>query len=255
MIIIFYFFQFETSISAPGHYVVRLEAWNDLTPPISVELPIIVEHSITDAQLQITGGLVGHKSLIQVAIFGYLPFCTVVDFGDGTEKEICNQNSFANITSLEKSLHLVSITHIYSEYGEFLVRGIISNTVSNVTCSEVFVPIVSISLLTRSPWVMKTPGHVVVTAVVEGGRDLQFIWDFSDNYEETLVKRYHKIPKYRDTLCTYPTCPKIWNSLFYYLLTCLKYTAICMANSVDPDHSAASDLCLHCLQRPIPINT
>ena len=30
------------------------------------------------------------------------------------------------------------------------------------------------------------------------------------------------------------TCPKIWNSPFYYLLMCLNI-AVCMANSLDPD--------------------
>ena len=35
--------------------------------------------------------------------------------------------------------------------------------------------------------------------------------------------KYHIYPKYRDTLSTYHTCPKIWNSSFYYLLMCLKY--------------------------------
>ena len=36
---------------------------------------------------------------------------------------------------------------------------------------------------------IKTPGHVVVRGVVEGGRNLQFTWDFSDDYKETIVKR------------------------------------------------------------------
>ena len=55
----------------------------------------------------------------------------------------------------------------------------------------------------------------------------------------------------------YHTCPKIWNSPFFYLLMCLKYCC-CMANSVDLDqmpHSAVSDLGLYCLQRSICPNT
>ena len=49
-------------------------------------------------------------------------------------------------------------------------------------------------------------------------------------------------PKYWDTLSIYHICPKNWNS----------------ANSVDPDQMSlyvASDLGLHCLQRPICTNT
>ena len=34
---------------------------------------------------------------------------------------------------------------------------------------------------------------------------------------------YRIYPKYCDTLSTYHTCPKSWNSPFYYLLMCLKY--------------------------------
>ena len=63
-------------------------------------------------------------------------------------------------------------------------------------------------------------------------------------------------PKYWDTVSTYHTCSKFRNCPFYYLIMYLKYC--CMANSVDPDltpHSAASDLGLHCLQRPICPNT
>ena len=43
---------------------------------------------------------------------------------------------------------------------------------------------------------------------------------------------------------------------FYYLLK--PKNCECVANSVDPDqmlHSAASDLGLHCLQRPVRLNT
>ena len=187
-----FIFQFETSVSAPGEYKVQLEAWNDLTPPTSVEYPIIVEYPIRAAQLQITGGLVGHQTLIQVAVYGYLPFSMVVKFGDSSQIKINSHDSSANITSLEKDLHLVSMTHIFKELGEFQIVGNTSNNVSSVTCSEVFVPIATVSLTTSSPWVIRTPGHVVVTGVVEGGRDLQFTWDFADNFEETLVKRLVK---------------------------------------------------------------
>ena len=68
-------------------------------------------------------------------------------------------------------------------------------------------------------------------------------------FSKRRVKSYHVCPKYWDTISTYFTSPKTWNSPFYYL-----FIAVCMANSVDPDqtqHSALSDLGLHCLQRPI----
>ena len=44
-----------------------------------------------------------------------------------------------------------------------------------------------------------------------------------------LVKtriNYCIYPKYWDILPTYHTCLKIWNSLFYYLLMCLKHTCL-----------------------------
>ena len=67
---------------------------------------------------------------------------------------------------------------------------------------------------------------------------------------------YHIYLKYLDTLSTYHTSPKIWNSSFYeyYLLMCLKYCCIygkqCRPSS-EISHSMASDLGLHCLQRPV----
>ena len=42
-----------------------------------------------------------------------------------------------------------------------------------------------------------------------------------------------------------------------FLQYCCMYIAVCMANSIDPDQLLhfASDLGLHCLQRPICLNT
>ena len=82
---------------------------------------------------------------------------------------------------------------------------------------------------------------------------------------------YPIYPKYWDTLSTYHTFLKfeivhstiialfaIHTAIFRhinrcYLLMCLNI-AVCMANSVDPDqmpYSTATNLILHCLQRPI----
>ena len=41
----------------------------------------------------------------------------------------------------------------------------------------------------------------------------------------TPISMHHIYPKYWDTLSTYHTCPKIWNSPFYYLLY-LKYSGM-----------------------------
>ena len=168
--------------------MLQLETWNDITPPTKVSMPITVENPIKAAQLQITGGLVGHKTLIQVFMYGFLPFTARVNFGDATEAEIHSSDLLANITSIHDNLHVLSLTHTYREAGEFPITANIFNNVSNVTCSEEFVPIETVTLTTRSPWVIRAPGHVVVTGAVQGGRNLQFLWDFADNYE-TLVKR------------------------------------------------------------------
>ena len=160
-------------------------------------MPIMVEHPIKAARLKITGGLVGKKSLIQVFLYGYLPFSAKVNFGDDTEMEIHSNSNSANITSSDKNIHILSLIHTYTDSGEYIITANIFNNVSNVTCSEEFVPIETVTMTTRSPWVIKTPGHVVVTGVVQGGRNLQFLWDFSDNYEETLVKRYLKVLLWR----------------------------------------------------------
>ena len=46
-----------------------------------------------------------------------------------------------------------------------------------------------------------------------------------NEFSEILYLIYHK---YWDNLSTYHTCPKIWNSPFYYLLMCLKWCVCCM---------------------------
>ena len=43
---------------------------------------------------------------------------------------------------------------------------------------------------------------------------------------KSTLADYHIWPKYWDTLSTYCTCPKIWNSQIYHLLMCLKYYCI-----------------------------
>ena len=64
-------------------------------------------------------------------------------------------------------------------------------------------------------------------------------------------------PKYSDTSAPYHTCSEIWTSTIYYPMLCLKITGW-MADSVDSDempHSAVSDLGIHCLLRPVCLNT
>ena len=46
------------------------------------------------------------------------------------------------------------------------------------------------------------------------------------SYKMAKLRRhitYHNGPQYWDTLSTKHTCPKVWNSPFYYLLMCLKH--------------------------------
>ena len=68
---------------------------------------------------------------------------------------------------------------------------------------------------------------------------------------------YHNYPKYLDTSTPYRTYSKIWTSTIYYPMLCLKIAGW-VANSVDPEeitHFAASHLGLHCLLRPVCLNT
>ena len=71
------------------------------------------------------------------------------------------------------------------------------------------------------------------------------------------ISYYRNYPKYWYTLTPYHTCPKIWTSPFYYLVT-LVQIAGCVANSVNPHpmpQNVASDQGLHCLLRPVCLNT
>ena len=64
-------------------------------------------------------------------------------------------------------------------------------------------------------------------------------------------------PKDSDTLSAYHACSKIWTSIIYSSIMCLKVGGW-EANSVDFDEmllSATSHLSLHCLLRPVGANT
>ena len=55
---------------------------------------------------------------------------------------------------------------------------------------------------------------------IEKQENIHFIWLGKSSLSYCIY------PKYLDTLSTYHTCPKIWNSPLYYLLMCLKYCCV-----------------------------
>ncbi|XP_053374214.1 polycystin-1-like [Mercenaria mercenaria] len=183
--------QYEIQIPRPGNYTVRVEAFNDVArQPVSASLPVLVQNVIEDVDLEIVGNLVGKRTQIIVFVAGYHDFVVDINYGDGENEIVYSSDPVAMATG--DSDFKVYLAHVFEMPGEYNIVVNVSNRVSSVVSARLFIPIEDITLTTRSPWVIRSTGHVVVKAVVTGGRDLTFIWNFSDarTYEKPLVTSY-----------------------------------------------------------------
>ena len=87
----------------------------------------------------------------------------------------------------------------------------------------------------------------------------QLTWALVSAYTKMILSHgvaYRIYLKYLDYSTPYHTASKIWTSTAYYQMMCLKI-ARWVANSVDHEmpHSGVSHLGLHCLLRPVCLNT
>lgn len=184
-------FQYEIRIPRPGNYMLTVQAFNDVTKqPTLAELSVTVQSIIEDVDFEIIGDLVGRATEIVLYVPGYYEFMAEIGYGDGESELVYSYNPV--VLETEDGDFKVYLSHIYEFPGEYNVTVNVSNSVSSVVLSEIFIPIEDITLTTRSPWVIRSTGHVIVKAVVTGGRDLRFTWNFSDSrtYEKPLVTRY-----------------------------------------------------------------
>lgn len=184
-------FQYEIDIPRPGSYKLVVQAFNDVTKqPASAELSVIVQNVIENVEFEIIGNLVGRATEIVLYVPGYYEFMAEIGYGDGESELVYSYNP--DVMETDDGDYKVYLSHIYKFPGEYNVTVNVSNSVSSVVLSEMFIPIEDITLTTRSPWVIRSTGHVIVKAVVTGGRDLRFTWNFSDSrtYEMPLVTRY-----------------------------------------------------------------
>ena len=179
-------------IETPGIYSIYVEAWNDVSPHLYTEKQFRVEqveHPIEAADLTIIGDIVGEETKILISIAGHQPFSLNISFGDRNQLELSTTDLSEIMTSLSDSRFVVTIGYVYGEPGEYNITVDVFNSVSCVAASELFVPIVNVSLVTQSPWLLEAPGFVKVRGQVEGGADLTFTWNFQNDFEETIMKR------------------------------------------------------------------
>ena len=89
----------------------------------------------------------------------------------------------------QNDIHDIRLKHVYKTGGEFNITVMVSNNVNSLVIWELFSPITTMTLTSRSPWIIRSPGHAVVKATIQGGKDLNYVWNFSDNFEDTSVTR------------------------------------------------------------------
>jgi hypothetical protein len=166
-----------------------VEAFNDVArQPLSATLPVLVQSVIEEVDLKIIGNLLGKATQIIVSVNGYHDFGVEIDYGDGESENFSETDPVAMVTN---DTHiLVYLAHVYETLGEYNITVNVSNQVSSIFTTELFIPIEDITVTTRSPWVIRSTGHVVAKAVVTGGRDLTFTWNFSDErtYENSVIR-------------------------------------------------------------------
>lgn len=183
------YFQYEIDIPKPGNYTIQAEATNAVSSEhyISDAIQIYVADLIDDVFLSINGKMVGDFTVIEIDVhtedFFYLEIG--INYGDGESEFFFAHDVVAMLTSDQT----IRVLHCYNTGGDFNITVNASTRVGSHFVWEVFTPIVNLSLKSLSPWKLPSTGHVVVKATVEGGRNLTFDWNFSDQYAEPTIQR------------------------------------------------------------------
>ncbi|KAH3720592.1 hypothetical protein DPMN_063492 [Dreissena polymorpha] len=132
--------------------------------------------------LRIIGGLVDEPTHFRINITGGNFTQIAVNFGDGSNELLLTATLVVD--------QIVFFNHTYREMESFNVTVNVSTSQSCIIVTEVFNPILSVTLKARSPKILKTPSQAVVMASVEGGPDdVGFVWNFSDLIGDTIVKQ------------------------------------------------------------------
>lgn len=173
-----------------GIYFLKVEALNEVTTvPISANITVKIASEITDLRMGIFGNIVGKETVFLVTIESLDLFSVEINYGDGQSDYLDPIDLIAMVRNKNGTKTTLTFLHIYHTGGDFNVTVNVINDVDSFMIWEVFSPIISMTLTSWSPWVIRSPGHAVVKATVKGGKDLDYIWSFSDNFEETNVTR------------------------------------------------------------------
>ncbi|KAL3831269.1 hypothetical protein ACJMK2_023042, partial [Sinanodonta woodiana] len=202
--------KFEMVVDNPGKYVLFVTAYNDLQLPLSANISFMANTRIRDIEINIIGGLINKTTVIEIKVLGDRDFSVLVDFGDGEVAELWSESNKTNLM-LSRSrdlspLYIMSLPHIYTTTNTFHIRVNVSNYVSYITKMEVFEPIKRVWLTTDSPRVLSIGDQVIVKAFAESGRNLTFVWNFSDNHkpysksESNMSEARHSFIMTRDYL-------------------------------------------------------
>jgi len=190
------YLQFDVEAPLPGIYTLTVEAFNDLTSePVSASMSVQVGDKIRNVHMAIQGDIVNKHTVVHVTLVGLGPFYIIIQYGDGYTDTLNSTDPIAMVTSVDiqsneqNDIHDIRLKHVYKTGGEFNITVMVSNNVNSLVIWELFSPITTMTLTSRSPWIIRSPGHAVVKATIQGGKDLNYVWNFSDNFEDTSVTR------------------------------------------------------------------
>lgn len=168
-----------------------MEAFNDVTrQPLTASFPFVV-HNVTDDDVllvklqvgfQIIGNLVGQQTHIYINVTGHPDFVLEINYGDGETETVYSSDPV--VIAMSTFNFKIFCSHVFTLPGQYDVMVNVSNKVSSDIAMETFIPISNITLTTRSPWILRTMSRITVRAVVTGGEDLVFKWNFSDPFQK-----------------------------------------------------------------------
>ncbi|CAH1789073.1 unnamed protein product [Owenia fusiformis] len=187
----------QHKFSIPENVNVTVEAINDVSKAMAFH-PVFVQHPISHVTITAPPVILHSTSRITVDITGDRPFSATLDFGDGVDVQLTSEDSDIGLQIVPQvreglvPVYRFTKQHLYGGVGSYFIRTNVSNQVDwyiqskNTTVEE---PISGIVLTTEDDPLVMIGNSVTVTATVQNGNNLEFVWNFHDQYSVTTVNQ------------------------------------------------------------------
>ena len=173
----------------PGSYNLSLEAFNDISRHhwfgvVQVQYPIVA------LKLRLHPVILGNPVIVEATVTGGLGLNLSVDYDDGnvvlyTTLDLRTTVEFVGNSEKNVPIHRIKFQHLYNDTGNYRVTVNVSNHVSSMVKShEVTVEdqIEGLEIGTDSAFNIQPTQVVSITATVNRGNNLKFVWKFSDGH-------------------------------------------------------------------------